>query len=132
MAMIEHSDDFLNDAAESLTVAAQGYRRRRARHRQWVFGGLAVCVAASVIAIAVSQRGAQADVVQISIANGVVKIAVVDPAVAPAAIERRLVKAGITVTREEVSTGPSRVGHLVGLRGEGSGGTDALTVRVRV
>lgn len=129
--MSNSSTQFLEDAGGELAAAAQTYRRHRGR-RQFVVRAAFVLGVVSVVGVALSQRGAQAGPVQISVHNGSVNIEVRDPATAPATIETLLADAKIETTIEEVATGPSRVGRLVGLRGVSSTGTGALSLRVPI
>jgi hypothetical protein len=122
--------EFIDRAANDLTVAARHYRQRKHRQIRLIVQASFLLVAASIVAIVVSQRGAQAGPVQIKVSGGMVHIAVLDAGAPADQVENLLTAAGIPLSIDLVPTGPSRVGRVVSLIGSGSQGSGPLSVSI--
>ena len=124
------AQEFIDRTADDLTAAARHYRERKHRKARLIVQASFLLVAASIVAIVVSQRGAQAGPVQIKVSGGMVHIAVLDAAVPAEQVENLLTDAGIPLSINLVPTGPSRVGLVVGFTGSGSRGPGPLSVSI--
>jgi len=120
---------FLNDAGRALTESATRFQRKR-RQRVRALQSAVVLVPLIVIgALMFWPRGAEAGSVQITSANGQVRIAIIDPNAPVSEIEAHIRAARIPVSERSGITGPSRVGKFLGITGDAGG--SSYTVQVR-
>jgi hypothetical protein len=130
--MSRGAQDVIDRAADDLSAAARRYRASRHRRVRRVMQASFVLVVASIVAIVVSQRGAQAGPVQITVSHGIVQIAVLDPTAPAEQVEKLLTDARVPYSVESVPTGPTHVDRVVGLVGGSAGDQGPLSITLAV